>query len=113
MVLKPPPPPLLMFVLYAASEKRPNGVYSERHASKGAERENRQQQQPLFLSMKPSFILRSLQAVRGALQLTVSVHKQKTLMNKLTASCQQVRGIGKRERQREHKQEREVLGEPS
>lgn len=48
--------------------------------------------------MKPSFILRSLQAVRGALQLTVSVHKQKTQMNKLTAFCQQVRGIWKSEK---------------
>lgn len=82
--------------------KEPNSIYSERHASKGAERENRQQQQPLFLSMKPSFITRSLQAVRGALQLTVSVPKQKTQMNKLTAFCQQVRGIGKSEKQREH-----------
>lgn len=86
--------------------KGPNSIYSERHASKGAERENRQQQQPLFLSMKPSFITRSLQAVRGALQLTVSVPKQKTQMNKLTAFCQQVRGIGKSEKQREHERER-------
>lgn len=74
--------------------KRPNSCYSECHASKAAERENRQQQQPLFLSMKPSFIPPSLQAVREALQPTVSVHKQKTQMNKLTASCQHVRGIG-------------------
>lgn len=56
--------------------------------------------------MKPSFITRSLQAVRGALQLTVSVPKQKTQMNKLTAFCQQVRGIGKSEKQREHERER-------
>ncbi len=82
--------------------------YSECHASKGAERENRQQQQPLFLSMKPSFIPRSLQAVRGALQLTVSVHKQKTQMNKLTAFCEQVRGTGTSEKQKEHEQERTI-----
>lgn len=80
--------------------KGPNGVYSQRHASKGAERENRQQQQPFFLSTKPSFIPRSLQAVRGALQLTVSVPKQKTQMNKLTAFCHQVRGTGRSEKQR-------------
>lgn len=45
--------------------------------------------------MKPSFITPSLQAVRGALQRTVSVPRQKTQMNKLTAFCHQVRGIGK------------------
>lgn len=96
MELKPLPPHLCS-CLYSArpQRKRRNSVYSERHASKGAERKNRQQQQPLFLSVKPSFIPRSLQAVRGALQLTVSVPKQKTQMNKLTTFCQRVRGIGR------------------
>lgn len=81
-------------------------IYSERHAPKGAERENRQQQQPLFLSVEPSFILHSLQPVKGALQLTVSVHKQRTWMNKLTTFCQRVRGNGKRGEHRQHEQEK-------
>lgn len=51
--------------------------------------------------MKHSFIPSSLQAVRGALQPTVSVPKQKTQMNKLTVFCQQVRRIGKSQKQRE------------
>lgn len=90
-----------MFAEYVAPEKnKPNSIYSERHASWETERENRQQQQPLFLSMKPSFIPGSLQAVRGALQPTVSVLKQKTQMNKLTVFCLQVRRIGKSQKQR-------------
>ena len=86
---------------------RPNSVYSLRHASKGAERENRQQQQTLFLSMVPSFILRSLQPVRGALQLTVRVHKQRTQMNKLTTFYQQVRENVKGKK-RQHEQQRDI-----
>lgn len=92
--------------------KGPNSICSERYASKGIERENRQQQQPLFLSMKPSFIPCSLQAVRGALQLTVSVHKQKTQMNKLSAFCQQVRRTG-RAKSRKSMDKREKLGDTS
>lgn len=88
--------------------KGSNSIYSKRHASEGAKRENRQQQQPLFLSLEPSFIPCSLQAVRGALQLTVSVPKQKTRMNKLSAFCQQVRKSGKSKKQRKQDQKRKT-----
>lgn len=84
-------PPLLMFVLSVASVKGPNSVYSLCHGSKAAERRNRQQQQIRGLSVEPSFILGSLQPVRGALKLTDSVHTQRPQMNKLNAFCHQVR----------------------
>lgn len=71
-----------MLVYYMVSEKGSNSVYHERHAFKRAERKNRQWQQPLFLSMKTPFFPDSLQAVRGALQPTVNVNKQKAEMNK-------------------------------
>lgn len=81
--------------------KRPNNIHSERHACEEAEREHRQQQRPLFFSVLPLFFPRSRQAVRGALQRTVSVPKQRAQMNKLTAfmSASQ-RGFGKSEGQK-------------
>lgn len=57
--------------------KRPSSVYSLCHGSKGAERENRQQQQMCRLSVEPSFIFGSLQPVRASLKLTDSVQKQR------------------------------------
>lgn len=97
-----------MFVKYVAPEKKDPiaSILSVTHLEK--QKENRQQQQPLFLSMKPSFISRSLQAVRGALQPTVSVPKQKTQMNKLTVFCQQVRRIGKSQKQRVQAKEKRL-----
>lgn len=74
---------------------RPNSFHSERHACEGAEREHRRQQRPLFLSVLPLFFPRSGQAVRGALQRTVSVPQQRAQMNKLTASMSaSQRGFG-------------------